>query len=315
LRGKASISDQMGATQMHVTGEMIKAYIERLRIARNPSEHTLLAYTSDLRSYREFTTNQEIDCANGDAILAYVGHLAKSGAAARTVRRRVACLRGFYRDLVREKLIEKSPFVGLELQLPRAKSLPRGISRKDTRTLASAAWRLCRGHRSARSIPPVAVAILVLICTGVRVGELVTLRSDDFHGDNGALRVHGKGQRERFVFLVDKDLRGLVARLAARRAGLLLFGHGELPWSTDWVRRALRTFASDAGIACKITPHMLRHTCATLLLEDGVDLRFLQRLLGHESISTTAIYAHVGDAGLQRALENARLLSRLKEAA
>jgi site-specific recombinase XerD len=305
----------MGATQMLVTEEMTKAYIERLRIARNPSEHTLLAYSSDLRNYREFATRHAIDCANDDAILGYVGHLARSGAAARTVRRRVACLRGFYRDLAREKLIEKSPFVELELQLPRARSLPRGISRTDTRTLASAAWRVCRGHRSARSIPPLAVAILVLICTGVRVGELVTLRSDDFYGDNGALRVHGKGQRERFVFLADKDLRSLVARLAARRAGLLLFGHGELQWSTDWVRRALRAFASDAGVVCKITPHMLRHTCATLLLEDGVDLRFLQRLLGHESISTTAIYAHVGDAGLQRALENAKLLSRLREAA
>ncbi|HEX4693570.1 tyrosine-type recombinase/integrase [Sphingomonas sp.] len=294
---------------------MTKAYIERLRIARNPSEHTLLAYSSDLRNYRTFATTQAINCANGDGILAYVGHLTRSGAAARTVRRRVACLRGFYRDLAREKLIEKSPFVELELQLPRARSLPRAISRTDTRALASAAWRVCRGHRSAFAIPPLAVAILVLICTGVRVGELVALRSDDFHGDNGALRVHGKGQRERFVFLVDKDLRSLVARLAARRAGLLLFANGELPWSTDWVRRALRAFATNAGIVCKITPHMLRHTCATLLLEDGVDLRFLQRLLGHESISTTAIYAHVSDAGLQRALENAKLLSRLKEAA
>lgn len=300
---------------MLVTVEMTRAYIERLRIARNPSEHTLLAYTSDLRHYREFTSTQDIDCASGNSILGYVGHLARSGAAARTVRRRVACLRGFYRDLARENLIGQSPFVGLELQLPRARSLPRGISRRDTRALASEAWRQCRGHRNVRTVPPLAVAILVLICTGVRVGELVKLRSDDFYGDNGALRVHGKGQRERLVFLVDRDLRSLVAKLAARRASLPLFGHGEVPWSTGWVRRSLRKFASDAGVACRVTPHMLRHTCATLLLEDGVDLRFLQRLLGHENISTTAIYAHVGDAGLQRALESARLLSRLREAA
>lgn len=300
---------------MIVTLDLTRAYIERLRISRNPSEHTLQAYTADLKSYREFLRGQDIDPSSGEAILKYVGHLATLGAAARTVRRRVACLRGFYRDLAREKIVAVSPFLGLDLHLPRARSLPRGISRNDTRMLAGAAWRQCRGHRNAGTIPPISVAILVLICTGIRVGELVKLRSDDFHADNGALRVHGKGQRERFVFLVDRDLSGVVAKLATRRRGLTLFGRGDQSLSTDWVRRSLRQFALSAGISCKVTPHMLRHTCATLLLEDGVDLRFLQKLLGHESISTTAIYAHVGDAGLQRALKSAKLLSRLKAAA
>lgn len=300
---------------MLVTVEMTSAYIERLRVARNPSEHTVLAYTSDLKHYRNFVRTQHVDGASCEAILSYLGHLGKSGAAARTIRRRIACLRGFFRDLVRETTIPKSPFMGLELQLPRARSLPRGISRADTRTLACAAWRQCRTHGRRCPIPSFPAAVLVLICTGLRVGELVTLQSDDFHVDNGALRVRGKGQRERLVFLVDADLRGLIAKLAAQRPGLPLFGLGETSWTTDWVRRSLREFATSAGVDARVTPHMLRHTCATLLLEDGVDLRFLQRLLGHESISTTAIYAHVGDAGLQRALENAKLLSRLKEAA
>lgn len=300
---------------MIVTAEQASAYIERLRVRRNPSEHTLQAYASDLKHYRGFIGNQETDPSSGVSILNYVAHLSRSNAAPRTVRRRVACLRGFYRDLAREKIIGASPFIGLELQLPRARSLPRGISRKDTRTLVRAGWGQCRERRDTGAVTPIAIAVLVLICTGIRVGELVKLRSDDFHADNGALRVHGKGQRERFVFLADKELRRVVATLAGRRPGLTLFGCGELAWSTDWVRRSLRQFAMDVGVTCKVTPHMLRHTCATLLLEDGVDLRFLQRLLGHESISTTAIYAHVGDAGLQRALESAKLLTRLREAA
>lgn len=82
------------------------------------------------------------------------------------------------------------------------------------------------------------------------------------------------------------------------------------PWSDQAVRRSLRQFAADAGVDRPVTPHMLRHSCATLLLEDGVDMRFLQRLLGRH-IATTAIYAHVGDAGLRRALESASLLSSL----
>jgi integrase len=81
--------------------------------------------------------------------------------------------------------------------------------------------------------------------------------------------------------------------------------------STRGVRRSLRSFAREAGLSTAVTPHMLRHTCATLLLENGVGLRFRQRLLGHENIATTAIYAHVGDVGLKRALEEARLLVTL----
>lgn len=300
---------------MIVTNAAVNAYIDRLRVSRNPSPHTLLAYTSDLRDYVDVVTRLSLPGDESSTILAYVNDLMLRSAAARTVRRRVACLRGFYRDLHREKIVGRSPFLNLELQLPRARSLPRGISRKDARMLASAAWAQCRGQRNPNKIPLIAIAILVLICTGLRVGELVQLRSGDVHADNGALHVRGKGQRERFVFLVDPGLRDLMAKLSARRSGLPLFGNGVEQWSTDWVRRALRAFVKEAGIDRHITPHMLRHTCATLLLEDGVDLRFLQRLLGHESISTTAIYAHVGDTGLQRALEGAQLLARLKEAA
>jgi site-specific recombinase XerD len=297
---------------MDMTEEAVETYLIRMQRARHPSPHTILAYRCDLKHYREFRIAGAHESA---AILEYIGHLRRTGAAPRTVRRRIACLRGFYRDMVRENQIEVSPFVGLDLQLPRARTLPRGLSRHETQQLAAEAWRQCRDRRSGAALPAVAVAVLILICTGIRVGELVKLKSDDFDAANGALRVHGKGQRERLVFLVDRDLRQLVATAASVRRGEVLFGTGRHSWTTDWFRRALRDFGATAGVRTHVTPHMLRHTCATLLLEDGVDLRFLQRLLGHESISTTAIYAHVGDAGLQRALESASLLSRLRRAA
>jgi site-specific recombinase XerD len=298
---------------MIVTASSAAAYVGRLKAVRDPSPHTLKAYQSDLRDYAGFLAARRLCARRPETLLAYAEHLRVERAAApRTLRRRMACLRGFYRELVRSGAIERSPFAGLELRLPRPRSLPRALSRSETRLLAEAAWRQCAGPRAiAGDEAAFAAAVLLLISVGLRVGELVQLRPGDFDGDSGALRVRGKGRRERCVFVVDPRLRALMARLAARPGALSLFGPGGEAWSTQAARRALRRFAEAAGVARKVTPHMLRHTCATLLLEDGVDLLFLQRLLGHENIATTAIYAHVGDSGLRRALEGASLLCAL----
>lgn len=288
-------------------------YVRRMKAARDPSSHTVRAYICDLRDYSRFLAARRLCPRREDTILAYAEHLTvERSAAPRTLRRRMACLRGFYKDLARTGAIERSPFADLEMQLPRAKQLPRGLSRPETRRLAEAAWRLCRDQARSlceRSFP---AAVLLLISTGLRVGELVQLRPGDFEPEGGGLHVHGKGRRERRVFVVDERLRNLLGGLANRPGAASLLGPGGQAWSTQSVRRELRRFSIEAGIDGRVTPHMLRHTCATLLLEDGVDLRFLQRLLGHENIATTAIYAHASDTGLKRALENARLLSSLR---
>jgi site-specific recombinase XerD len=288
-------------------------YVRRLRASRNPSDHTLRAYECDLRNYAGFLATRELCPRSEETILAYADYLLdERSAAPRTMRRRMACLRGFYKDLVRSGHLERSPFVGLEMQLPRARSLPRGLTRReavDLVTFASATHRSTEKSDDARNF---ALAVLVLVSVGLRVGELVKLRSDDFDADTGGILVRGKGRRERHVFLVDAMVKRGVAALAGKRGGLSLFGSIAGEWSTQEIRRRLRSLASGAGLVRRVTPHMLRHTCATLLLESGVDLRFLQRLLGHENIATTAIYAHVGDIGLKRALETASLLGDLQ---
>lgn len=283
-------------------------YVRRLKAARDPSEHTLRAYKSDLDDYARFLAARRLCPRDGETVLAYAGHLMdERSAAPRTLRRRMACLRGFYKDAVRSGALERSPFAELEMQLPRARSLPRALSRGEARLLAAAAWREA-GRGGGR---PFAAAVLLMLSVGVRVGELVRLRPADFDRDGGGLHVRGKGRRERRVFVVDPRLAALLGRLADRRNAPSLCGPAGRDWTTQAVRRQLRLFAAEAGVARRVTPHMLRHTCATLLLEDGVDLRVLQRLLGHENIATTALYAHVGDSGLRRALEQAGLLAGL----
>lgn len=289
------------------------AYLSRLKAMRDPSPHTLKAYASDLKDYAGFLDRRGLCARESDTLVAYAEHMQSERAAApRTLRRRMACLRGFYKDLVRTGAIKQSPFAGLEMQLPRPRSLPRSLTRAETRKLADAAWAECLDRTAMLERRAFPAAVLLLISVGLRVAELVQLRSEDFDAESGALRVRGKGRRERCVFVVDRRLRALMGRLAGRPDALALFAPGGAAWSTQSARRTLRGFAQTAGVGRKVTPHMLRHTCATLLLEDGVDLRFLQRLLGHENIATTAIYAHVGDASLRRALENASLLSTLR---
>lgn len=300
---------------MLLTEKMTAAYVGRLKTTRDPSDHTIRAYTSDLRDYLGFVGSAKLCARQGDTILAYARHLATERLAApRTLRRRMACLRGFYKDLVRSGALRQSPFATLEMQLPRAKSLPRGLNRGDTACLAAAAWRVCFKRGTSLADKAFAAAVLLLISTGLRVGELVQLRPTDFDSEGGGLHVRGKGRRERRVFVVDERLGLILGMLAGRKGAVSLLSADGQAWSTQSARRSLRRFAEAAGVEARVTPHMLRHTCATLLLEDGVDLRFLQRLLGHENIATTAIYAHVGDVGLRTALQSAALLSRLEGA-
>jgi integrase/recombinase XerD len=291
-----------------VTAAATAEYLAKFKALRDPSEHTLRAYASDLRDFRRFLAAHGRLPKSPEIVLAYRQNLSERAAAPRTVRRRMACLRGFYKDLVRSGTLAVSPFAEVELQIPRAKSLPRALSRAEAATLARKAWRTCVAP--AHPAHATGLAVLLLLSVGLRVGELVRLRACDFDPVGGGLHVRGKGRRERRVFIVDPRLRQRLGPLVSEDGDAALFSPTR-PWSTQMFRLELRAFARQAGIVRRVTPHMLRHTAATLLLEDGVDLLFLQRLLGHESISTTALYAHVGDASLRRALEKADLLTSL----
>lgn len=300
---------------MSPSPEDIQEYVSRLKTMRGLSEHSLRAYRSDLRDFARFTSAHSPAQTPSQAILDYVDHLMSVRLAApRTVRRRVACLRGYYKDMKRAGRIERSPFSDLEMKLPRARALPRSLQRDDAARLATCSWTPTTTRTLHDHSGQVATAVLTLLSVGLRVGELVALRCGDFDPRDGGLRVKGKGQRDRRVFIVDTRLKDRLAALATERSSDPLFARALGGWSTQRFRKELREFAERAGVSSRVTPHMLRHTSATLLLEGGVDLRYLQRLLGHESISTTALYAHVADASLKKALERASLLGGLGRA-
>jgi len=233
-----------------------------------------------------------------------------------TVRRRFACLRAFFRRVAARDGIA-DPFGGWRPLLPRRKRLPRTLSRGETRFLLAS--RPANVAPRNKSEAPFRLIVRLLVVTGMRVGELCRLRLDDVAPDGSVLRIHGKGARDRIAYVTDaslrQDLRRIVEGRRQSQAGagggaLFLNRHGA-PLRPQSVRAKLKRLAKEAGLGRRVTPHMLRHTAATLLIETGVDIRFVQRLLGHSSIATTEIYTHVSDEALRRTLERADVLGGL----
>jgi site-specific recombinase XerD len=281
---------------------------------RQLSHHTVQAYTADLADFRKrLATDASVADVVENTLKEYLSEMVgERKLATATVRRRFACLRAFFRYATDGK-DTIDPFAKWKPKLLRRKRLPRTLSRGEVTSLVSS---LKPRSRSLGGHLPTAVRLMV--CTGIRVGELCKIRTDDVSPDGSAFRIQGKGSRDRVAYISDPELRAELCELVKNRRNdrgrletLFLNRRGStmIPQS---IRSKLRRYAErEAGLARRITPHMLRHTAATLLIETGVDIRFVQRMLGHSSIATTEIYTHVSDEALRATLERADVLARL----
>ena len=292
-------------------------FLQFCTVERQLSEHTLKAYAADLADFNRWLPVETPVTDISEGVLK--GYLAEMigerKLAVATVRRRFACLRAVLKRLSELREIS-DPFANWRPKLPRKRRLPRTLSRVEASSLVLS---LNGGQRSAqigreKCLP---IAVRLMIGTGIRVGELCKLRIDDLPPDGSAIRIHGKGSRDRVAYVTDPtlglDLCNLVRQ--RREAGGLCdslfvnrYGSTMKPQS---IRSKLRRYAAETGLVRRVTPHMLRHTAATLLIETGVDIRFVQRLLGHSSIATTEIYTHVSDEALRTTLARADVLAML----
>lgn len=218
------------------------------------------------------------------------------------------------------EIIEINPFHRLDIRLKLPKRLPKGLTRKEICKLIKTSVKdlgfnngytlkykvnnhyLCNGKfRQLTTL----VAIEVLFSTGMRVGELTNITLKDINLEEDTISIIGKGDRERRVFIPDKDVRRLVETYISARelrgpeTTTFLINSRDAAASTQYIRKLVRTVGEQAGIEQRVTPHMFRHSTATHLLEAGVDIRQVQRLLGHQSIATTQIYTHVTDSSLK----------------
>jgi site-specific recombinase XerD len=300
-------------------GVAVRGFLRFCAVERQLSSHTIQAYASDLGDFGKWLSrNTRHSQISQSSLNEYLEHMVgRRKLAISTVRRRFACLRAFFRRQVAIG-VAPDPFMGWRLQLPRRKRLPRALSRAETSSLLSSfngagLFSPCLGDTSFR------IAVQLMVATGVRVGELCRLRPDDVSPDGSTLRIHGKGSRDRVAYVTDTELqRDLCLLVRSKqqkdrgRPGAVLFEnrYGS-PMRPQSIRSRLRRHANESGLSRRVTPHMLRHTAATLLIETGVDIRFVQRLLGHSSIATTEIYTHVSDEALRTTLEKADVLRML----
>ena len=224
-----------------------------------------------------------------------------------TIRRKLVALSIYFRWRVDIGLSSASPFDHEKLVVRIPKRLPRALSRSDTKTLLGSARRR-RGvfHSSETN-----VALRLLLVTGIRIGEMCAINAGDITTDGAAIQIRGKGDRERIVFVGNAALQKALSRLATKRmvelgaVGPIFVNGRQRRLSPQAFRLRLHQLVAASGLPTRVTPHRLRHTAATLLIEEGVDIRFVQKLLGHASIATTEIYTKVADASLRAALVRA----------
>lgn len=291
--------------------EACKQFLRHCGSASNLSLHTTRAYCSDLEAaQRYFGLRKPIDVLSKEPLRQYIHYMREDRRLKETtIKRRLASLKLLFKWVMQEKLSSENPFDSLNERIRLPKRLPRALDRADQSALRHAVAIEPRkdGFIAVRD----KTAIHLLLETGIRVGELVAIELADISLANRSIVIHGKGNRQRLVYLPQRGLVQKIKQYMAWRRSLpirsekLFVDAKGSSISTPKVRVSLRNLAKAAGISRHVTPHMLRHTCATQWLESGLDIRYVQRLLGHHSISTTEIYTHVSDQGLREALDRA----------
>jgi integrase/recombinase XerD len=271
-------------------------FLYHLTVERGLTENTLVSYRADLSAYLAFLHKRKVETleqADKDTVMSYLFTLQLNGRSSATVSRHLAALRSFYRFLVREGMLAQDPTADLESpKLPQ--KLPRVLTTEEVDLLLGQPTTAEPAGLRDKAM------LELLYATGIRVSELVSLNLDQVHIDNGFIRCFGKGEKERIVPLGDVAARCLQEYLARGRHKLMrdnnqsffVNQHGRrLTRQGFW--KIIKKYASQAGITKEVTPHTMRHSFATHLLENGADIRSVQEMLGHADISTTQIYTHL----------------------
>lgn len=286
-------------------------FLQHCAHERKFSRHTVKAYRLDLRGFAAFlrtkVTERPLENLTCEHLRDYAR--ARSHTKPRTIRRNIACVKSFLRYLHAEQRITSDLAGNWRSGVKLGRSLPRTISRPAVQSMFVTVYRApsSRKRRELLQLARDRALIEILFCGGLRVSEVSDLLLTSIDLGDDVILVNGKGSRERIVPIVSGQLRHALRRWLELRnqhgpdSPLLFTNRLGRKLSDQSIRNVVKGMAVASG-AGKVTPHMFRHTLATQLLEQGVDLRHIQRLLGHSSITTTTIYAQVSDRSQRESL-------------
>lgn len=300
----------MPTTATHSLHEVIDGFLRSLKIERNCSDLTIKSYSEDLNSLLEYYGDYAggvpaVQAIDVTSLRGYVAYLHECNYARSTMARRLACLRSLFRYCCREGLTATNP--AKALRTPRAgRRLPHFLTTDQVVKLLEAPPGNTPAGLRDRAI------LETLYSAGLRVAELAGLNVSDWDRDAGIVRVLGKGRKERVALIGRHAATALVRWLQVRRPdpqappahqGALFLNKAGRRLTTRSVARMLEKYIAQTGLDQLTTPHTLRHSFATHLLDNGADLRSVQELLGHKSLTTTQIYTHVSTERLRETYE------------
>lgn len=287
---------------MNALNNYIAEYIEYCEYRKRLDSKTLKAYKIDLRQFEDFCTDLS-DCFAKSVVDDFITNLHKQYKP-KTVRRKIASLKAFFHHMEYRELLNKNPFAKLDIRFREAKLLPKTIPFHSIQTFLSTLYaqkELAESEYQLRCCIRDIAVIELLFATGMRISELCSLKPSDIDFESNNILIYGKGAKERIIQLGNQEvISALVLYQETFKTDIEVCGYFfvnrlQHRLSDQSVRFMINRYAQLAGIDQHITPHMFRHSFATLLLEQDVDIRYIQRMLGHSSISTTEIYTHVSN--------------------
>jgi len=282
----------------------INEFTEYLIIDKKYSENTIKAYNNDLKKFKNFIKNKTINNIDEKSIKDYIKYLNKENNDTKTISHNISTLRSFYKFLLIEKKVNKNPMEYIELPKTK-KTLPKTLSIEEIDKLLNINLTDAFSFRNKAMLE-------LMYSSGLRVSELINVKIHDIDTSNCIIRIMGKGSKERIVPLGDYAIRYVELYLKEYREKLIkrelndylfLNNHGN-KMTRQGFFKILKQIAKEKNIKTEFSPHTLRHSFATHLLNGGADLRSIQEMLGHSDISTTQIYTHVSKEKIKENYNN-----------
>lgn len=276
--------------------EQVKKYLEYCEFRKELDWNTLKAYRIDLRQFFEYAMG---DLPDKEQIEDYITELHKKFKQ-KTVKRKIASIKAYYNYLEEREFIKENPFRKIKVKFKESMILPRIIPREEIEQLLN--YMYAQENNIEKNykywLRDIAV-IEVLFATGARVYEISNIREDSVNLNSGLIKIMGKGGKERYIQVSSGEILDLLKKYyqynadAIKRSGFFFVNCRGNKFTEQSIRLMLKKYARLAGIERNITPHMFRHSFATYLIEEEVDISYVQQILGHSSIKTTQIYIHI----------------------